>query len=198
MSRVAYTPPTANGGSMLDQSGGAGEPLNVIISGLSSPLVLTDGGLENWARSFLYSTEALGIHIGTKQKANTGDGRGYTDEIAVIRQDFGSPELGSLLESVFGGNHFRFWKQVTTGAYFLAASKEMPASENHNIVTNGYNLGRDELVAHATKAGGTKFKGVHYTTQVEYVTGLLAPGSQGINHGIAQDGVVALLTITAA
>ena len=53
-------------------------------------------------RSFLYSTEALGIHIGTKQKANTGDGRGYTDEIAVIRQDFGSPELGSLLESVFG------------------------------------------------------------------------------------------------
>jgi hypothetical protein len=34
-----------------------------------------------------------------------------------------------------------------------------------------------------------------YQTKVEYVTGLIAPGSVGINHGIAQDGKVALLTV---
>lgn len=38
-------------------------------------------------------------------------------------------------------------------------------------------LGRDELVAAAN--GTTTYKDVTYTTTVEYVTGLLPPGSAG-------------------
>lgn len=47
---AAYNVPTANGGSQLDSSAGLGEPLNVIISGLSSPSVLTTAGLEKYAK----------------------------------------------------------------------------------------------------------------------------------------------------
>jgi len=191
---VAYVAPASNGGSQLDQSGGLGEPLNVIVSGLSSSKVLNDEGLKNWARSFKFSTECLGFHIGVKQKSNLGDGRGYQDEIAVIRQDFGDVNLGTCLESLKGGNHFRMWHQSTTGAYFLAASKEEPSTKHHHIIPNGYNIGRDELVAAA--AGDTNFKGVKYHTTVEWVTGLLPTGSNGVNHGIALDGRVALLTVT--
>jgi len=191
---IAFIAPASNGGSQLDQSAGLGEPLNVIISGLSSPSVLTTEGIEDYARSFGFSTECLGFHIGDKQKSNLGDGQGYQDEIAVIRQDFGNSDLGSCLESLTGGNHFRFWKQSTTGAYFLAASKEQPVSQHHDIVPNGYDIGRDNLVNAAV--GQTSFNGVDYSTAVEWITGLLTPGSQGINHGIAIDGKVALLTVT--
>ncbi|KDQ16117.1 hypothetical protein BOTBODRAFT_130344 [Botryobasidium botryosum FD-172 SS1] len=193
---VAFIPPASNGGSQLDESAGLGEPLNVIISGLSTPSVLTNEGIEDYARSFGFSTECLGFHIGDKQKSNLGDGQGYQDEIAVIRQDFGDSTLGTCLESLTGGNHFRFWRQSTTGAYFLAASKEEPVSRNHNIVPNGYDLGRDALVNAAI--GKTSYNGVDYSTTVEWLTGLLTPGSEGINHGIAIDGRVALLTVTAS
>jgi hypothetical protein len=40
-----------------------------------------------------------------------------------------------------GGNHFRFWNQVTTGAYFLAVSVEQWIGEHHNIVPDGYDIG---------------------------------------------------------
>ncbi|KDQ16114.1 hypothetical protein BOTBODRAFT_268237 [Botryobasidium botryosum FD-172 SS1] len=193
---VAYIAPASNGGSQLDKSAGLGEPLNIIVSGLSSSKVLTDDGIKNWARSYGFSTECLGLHIGDKQQANLGDGKGYKDELAVIRQDFGNVGLGTCLESLTGGNHFRMWRQETTGAYFLAASKEKPASKNHDIVSDGYNIGRDQVVAAAT--GDTNYKGVKYHTTVEFVTGLLPVGSDGINHGIALDGRVAVLTVTAS
>lgn len=48
---VAYYNPRDGGGSQLNHSGGAGEPLNVIISGLSSPEVLTQAGFLNYARA---------------------------------------------------------------------------------------------------------------------------------------------------
>lgn len=49
---VDYYNVTAGGGSMLDNAGsGGGEPLNVIVSGLSSPDVLTDDGILNYARA---------------------------------------------------------------------------------------------------------------------------------------------------
>ncbi|KDQ16146.1 hypothetical protein BOTBODRAFT_173417 [Botryobasidium botryosum FD-172 SS1] len=191
---MAYIAPASNGGSQLDQSAGLGEPLNVIISALSSPSVLTTEGIEDYARSFNFSTECFDLHIGNKQTANLGDGQGYQDEIAVMRQDFGNPDLGTCLESLAGGNHFRFWRQNTTGAYFLAASKEEWAGDNHDIIPDGYNIGRDELVGAA--AGDTNYNGVNYTTTVDWIAGLLAPGSNGINHGISQDGMVALLTVT--
>lgn len=47
-----YNPTDAPGGSMLDWlANGNGEPLNVIVSGLSSPDVLTVDGIVNYARS---------------------------------------------------------------------------------------------------------------------------------------------------
>lgn len=40
-----------------------------------------------------------------------------------------------------GGNHFRFWQQTTTGAYFLATSHEEWLGEQHTIEPNGYDIG---------------------------------------------------------
>lgn len=51
-SGAAFFSPLDGGGSELDiVSPGLGEPMNVIISGLSDPQVLTDDGFLNWARS---------------------------------------------------------------------------------------------------------------------------------------------------
>jgi hypothetical protein len=69
----------------------------------------------------------------------------------------------------------------------------------------------DKLVDAAV--GVKKYKGVKYSTTVQWLTGLLPPGSNGVNHGmvttnacdvivdplaigIATDGKTALLTIT--
>ncbi|KAF8577754.1 hypothetical protein K439DRAFT_1655028 [Ramaria rubella] len=198
---VAFFVPANGGGSQLDDAGdGFGEPLNVIISGLSSPAVLTDDGVVNWAKSVGFSTECLGIHIGGPQTANLGDGNGAVDQLAELRQDFGDATLGTCLESLIGGNHFRYWRQngasANSGALFLAVSKEEDAAESHTIVPNGYDIGRDALVANATNFGPTAFGGVTYTATSETISGLLPIGTAGVNHGIALDGNVALLTIT--
>jgi len=193
---VAYIPPASNGGSQLDSSAGLGEPLNIIVSGLSSPQVLTTPGIIQWANSIGFARECLGFHIGGPQQANLGDGRGWVNETAVIRADYDNSLLGTCIESLTGGNHFRFWQQTTTNAIFLAVSIEQNVDKHHNIVTNGYDLGRDQLVTAAT-AGPTQFNGITYKTTVEWVTGLLTPGSQGVNHNIPIDGRVAVLTILA-
>ncbi|GJJ14089.1 hypothetical protein Clacol_008346 [Clathrus columnatus] len=209
---VAFFQPSLNGGSQLDNAGdGFGEPLNVIISALSSPGVLTDAGILNWARSVNFSTECLDQHLGGPQTANLGDGNGFTNQTAEIREDFGNALLGTCLESLIGGNHFRYWRQngpeANTGALFLARpnlnhtpeeaypKRKKNLSENHTIAPNGYDVGRDALVASATSAP-TSFGGVTYTATSETITGLLPVGSQGVNHGIALDGIVKLLTIT--
>ncbi|KIJ39931.1 hypothetical protein M422DRAFT_60668 [Sphaerobolus stellatus SS14] len=195
---LAFADPAKGGGSQLDDAGnGLGEPLNVIISGLSSPKVLTDDGILNWARSVNFSTECLGIHLGAPQQANLGDGNGAVNQTLEIRQDFGNANLGTCLESLEGGNHFRYWRQngtmANTGALFLAVSQEENVAESHTIAPNGYDVGR--LVAAAT-ASQTSFGGVNYSTTNQTITGLLPVGSQGVNHGIALDGNVVLLTIT--
>ena len=77
---------------MLDNAGGGlGEPLNIIVSGLSSPAVLTYDGFYNYAQAiglwvlchrvsqsyFKHpnsSEECLGFHLGGPQSANLGDG----------------------------------------------------------------------------------------------------------------------------
>jgi len=41
-----------------------------------------------------------------------------------------------------GGNHFRFWEQTTTGAYFLAVSFEESLENKHTIAPNGYDIGQ--------------------------------------------------------
>jgi len=191
---VAYIPPADNGGSQLDVSAGLGEPLNVIVSALSSEELRTNWGFISWARSLGFSTECFGFHIGGPQTANLGDGRGYVNETAVLRYDYENAIAGSCLESLTGGNHFRYWNQTTTGARFLAVSVEEWAGEHHDIVPDGYDLGRNDLVAKAT--GKTTYLENHYTTTAYYVSGLLNNGSQGINHNISIDGLVAVLTVT--
>ena len=122
---VDYYNVTAGGGSMLDNAGsGGGEPLNVIISGLSSDDVLTNDGIINYARSiglwvhlsdfhrqFLNyrssSTECFGIHLGDPQSANLGDGNGWVNQTLELRLDYGNADFGTCFESLVGGNHFR-------------------------------------------------------------------------------------------
>jgi len=178
--------------------GDLGEPLNVIISGLSSPEVLTDAGFLNYAQSIGFSFECLGLHLGGPQSANLGDGNGYVNQTVEYREDFGDPSLGTCLESLIGGNHLRVFRQngsaADTGALFLAVSKEENVADGHNIVADGYNIGRDLLAASAV--GTTSINGVTYSTTAQNLTGLLAAGATGVNHGIATDGITTLLTVT--
>lgn len=53
--------------------------------------------------------------------------------------------------------------------------------ESHTIVPNGYDIGRDALVAAAV--AGSNFDGVTYSTTAENITGLLQAGDAGVNHG---------------
>jgi len=196
---VPYYNPSANGGSMLDNAGdGFGEPLNVIISGLSSPAVLTYNGFYNYAQAIGFSEECLGFHLGAPQSANLGDGNGWVNQTTELRYDYGNAGLGTCLESLVGGNHLRLYTQngaqANSGALFLAVSKEQDVSQGHNIIPNGYDIGRNELVASAT--GSRSYNGVKYSTTAENVTDLLAAGSAGVNHGVATDGITTVLTIT--
>jgi hypothetical protein len=194
---VAYYDPTTRGGSMLINAGdGYGEPMNVIISGLSSPAVLTLHGAINFARAIGFSEECFGLHLGGYMSADLGDGNGWVNQTIELRQDYAIG--GTCLESLIGGNHFRIFVQNGTaadsGALFLAVSREEPLTENHDVVPDGYDIGRNQLVSAAV--GKTWFNGVKYHTTARNVTGLLAAGVDGINHGIAQDGIVTLLTVT--
>ncbi|KII92327.1 hypothetical protein PLICRDRAFT_103562 [Plicaturopsis crispa FD-325 SS-3] len=196
---VDYYAPNAGGGSELDNAGsGGGEPLNVIISGKSSPDVLTDEGILNFAQAIGFSFECLGLHSGGPQSANLGDGNGWVNQTVELRQDYGDAGLGTCLESLIGGNHFRVYRQngtaANSGALFLAVSKEEDVTQHHTIIPDGYNIGRNQLVDAAV--GTTSHDGVTYSTVASNITGLLAPGADGVNHGIATDGIVTLLTVT--
>ncbi|KAI9448549.1 hypothetical protein H4582DRAFT_2051979 [Lactarius indigo] len=225
---VPFVNPTLAGGSLLDRATPTlGEPLNVIISGLSSPGVLSDAGFLNFANAIGFATECLGIHIGDPQAANLGDGHGYVNQTIELRQDFGNVPIGSCLESLAGGNHLRVFRQngpsANTGALFLATDtngmdQRFPGRgsvfltrippicfnvfESHTISPDGYDTGRDLVVPSLTVPSDKFVQGAlgasGYHTVAQDITGLLAPGSTGINHGIATDGVVVLLTVTTA
>jgi len=139
----------------------------------------------------------LSIHLGAPQSANLGDGSGFVNQIIELRQDYGNSYLGTCIESLIGGNHFRVFRQdgptADTGAIFLAVSQEEDVEENHTIVPDGYDIGRNLLVSNAI--GITSFGRVTYSTTAENITGLLAPGSAGVNHGIATDGITTLLRV---
>jgi len=196
---VPFINPTTGGGSLLDKdSGGKGEPLNVIISGLSSPWVLSDGGFVHFANAVGFGIECFGIHLGKPQTANLGDGHGWVNQIIELRNDYGNPDIGACWESLVGGNHLRMFRQsgpaANTGALFLAVSEEKNLHNGHNITLNGYNLGRDSFVKGAL--GLKKYRGVKYQTTSQSISGMIPPGSTGINHGIPIDGIVTLLTVT--
>lgn len=53
------------------------------------------------------STECFGLHGGDPQTANLGDGNGWVDQDMELRQDYGNAAVGTCLESLIGGNHFR-------------------------------------------------------------------------------------------
>ncbi|KIK90899.1 hypothetical protein PAXRUDRAFT_831276 [Paxillus rubicundulus Ve08.2h10] len=227
-----YYIPMDQGGSMLTEvpdtyPAGLGEPINAILSAYSDSTVLQNtldnGGLINYYQSVGFSTECLGQHSGNSQGANLGDGNGYLNETAVIRWAYGDVNVGTCTETIEGGNHFRYWIQdgpdADSGAIFMAVSYEMPIAQQHNIVPNGYNLGRDWLIGNATAqstliptenltnastySGQTSFNGYTYQTSVNYVSGLLQNTSTGINHfqsvavngSNAIDGLVAIMTV---
>jgi hypothetical protein len=192
-----WVDPRINGGQFLDfTTKTRGEPLNVIISGLSDPFILTEWGLHYYAKSIGFSEECLGLHIGNIHDADLGDGLSRKPEQFLARQYY-FPIWGTCWESFYGGNHFRAWKQngtiANSGAWFLAVSKEEEATENHMIVPDGYNIGRDWLVDRAIQ--GSRWKGMWWKAEVEWREGLLEPGNHGVNHGIKQDGRVAILTV---
>ncbi|KAJ4482442.1 hypothetical protein J3R30DRAFT_3669366 [Lentinula aciculospora] len=225
-----YYNPLSNGGSMLTIVDGTfppgqGEPLNIIISGNSDEAVLkdqeTDGGLRNYWLSFDYAGECLGQHAGSEQAANLGDGNGVLNETDEIRYDYNDPQLGTCTETIQGGGHFRYWSQngpgANSGAVFMASSYELPLTDGHDIVSNGYNLGRDWIIGNITQtniltfnltnsstySGTTSYGGYTYSTSVKYVSGLLNNTSVGINHNLtvmtstsnATDGLVAVLEV---
>lgn len=193
-----WADPRLRGGRMLDfvPPGLYGEPINVIISGLSDPYILTHDGLHKYAKSLGFSEECLGLHDGQLQEADLGDGDGKRPEQFLARQHY-FPVWGTCWESLIGGNHFRAWRQngseANSGAWFLAASKERHAGDHHIIDDNGYNRGRDFIVEHAIV--GSHFRGRWWKADIEWNLGLLEPGWEGVNHNISQDGRVAILTV---
>ena len=197
-----------------------------------------NGGLQNYFNALGFAGECLGQHSGSDEMANLGDGNGYCEythtqhvhvdklmevtetvnETAVIRWDYGDPTLGTCQETIKGGNHFRYWRQngkeADSNAVFLAVSYELPLAQQHDIIDNGYNLGRDWLIGNATNnfiptsnltnsssySGTASANGYSYQTNVQYVPGLLQNTSQGINHfqsmtTNACDGLVAVMTV---
>lgn len=180
---------------------GLREPINAIISGHSDPEILTEAGLRDYVRSIGFSFECLDLHRGGAQHANLGDGAGWRPQLFEYRstQSFGAPGrwVGACWESWNGGDHFRVWKQngseAKTGAWFLAVSREKSLRHRHTIAPNGYNEGRDLLVFNAV-AGG-EFGQKRWKADVKWVEGLMPSGSEGINHGIAIDGMTAVLTV---
>ncbi|EPQ50977.1 hypothetical protein GLOTRDRAFT_81547 [Gloeophyllum trabeum ATCC 11539] len=189
--------PRTNGGRMLDwATRKRGEPLNVIISAFSDPYVLTETGFHAYAKSIGFSEECMGLHYGQIHEADLGDGDGRKEEQFLARQTY-FPVWGTCWESVAGGNHFRAWKQngtlANSGAWFLAVSKEEHSGKHHTIIEDGYNIGRDLLVERA--AAGSRWNGMWWLADVEWREGLLEPGNHSVNHGIEQDGRVAILTV---
>ncbi|KIY46722.1 hypothetical protein FISHEDRAFT_75334 [Fistulina hepatica ATCC 64428] len=190
--------PRIHGGRFLDYATNSdcGEPLNVIISAKSDPFILTEEGMHYYSKSIGFSEECLGIHYGFIHEADLGDGDGRKEEQILARQYY-FPVWGTCWESLAGGQHFRAWRQngsqANSGAWFIGASLEQDSSKNHMIVPNGYNLGRDWLVERAIS--GSHWKGKWWKAEVEWRNDLLPPGNEGVNHGIKQDGWVAILTV---
>lgn len=214
---LGYADPADNGGKLLTIAQntwpeGLGEPLNAIISTNSDPRVLFDsadnGGFLNYMLAQNLGEECFGQALGTPQEANLGDGQGNKNEVQVLRWNYGDIYIGTCMETFKGGLHARYWYQNTTGAIFLAVSEEKGLDYNHDIIYNGYNLGRDWFVGNATNqdsliptvletVNGTWYSGVTnqttysgdktfnnytYHTDVQYVSGLLPNSSDGVNH----------------
>ncbi|GAA5896021.1 hypothetical protein JCM8208_007508 [Rhodotorula glutinis] len=212
-----YYNPTSNGGKWLTlarNADGKGEPLNavVILDGGANDDLFDDWSLSINFGSYLLDSQGVGSYVGeclgqsdgARQAANLGDGNGMHNQSDLLRENFQDVTYGVCRESSTGGFHYRWWIQngsaADSGAYFLAASEEASLAENHMILPNGYDLGRDEVVRRATVSGGTKSPVTNRTFEAT-ATNASGPGYfanvsiDEINHGIATDGVVAILNV---
>ncbi|GAA5857933.1 hypothetical protein JCM1840_000973 [Sporobolomyces johnsonii] len=204
-----YYNPTDNGGRWLTLAqntypAGLGEPINVVISANSDGLLMTDDGFFDYAESLQFSGECLGQTGGDRQAADLGDGNGMHNQTTLLRFNYGDPTIGTCYETINGGSHFRVWRQngteANSGAWFLAASVEQNLTLQHGIVADGYDRGREVVVQAAIASGGTKSPLTNrtFTTTVSNASG---PGyyanisTSEINHDIATDGIVAILTV---
>jgi hypothetical protein len=201
-----------------------GEPINVVVSARSSPEVLTPDGFRLWLNSMNISQPCLGQASmpgsDNKQFAFLGPS-GSPDqnltELLTWRENFGDPLLGSCIQTFNGGFHLRAFNQTATGAIFIAASDEADLSHHHKILPDGYNSGRNNLTGLALNGGkGTSMGPPYsapqsYAVKAEKMRGLIEAGSQvrcrplaavvsscgqNINHDIATDGIITLLTVT--
>ncbi|WFD00283.1 hypothetical protein MYAM1_003031 [Malassezia yamatoensis] len=193
-SSAGYVNPANNNGKQITQPK---EPLNVIISGQSDSYALSTEGFESYYR-------AIGFDVGTcggqssndTQKANLGDGKGYVNQTGIARWGNG------CIESLTGGNHFRYWVQngskAASNAYFLAASVEYPIKQDHMIVPGGYDLGRDWLLGNATQGTktdqetGNQFETSYVKNDTSLLKGISA---SSLNHNIGTDGKVAVILV---
>ncbi|WWC57901.1 uncharacterized protein I303_100436 [Kwoniella dejecticola CBS 10117] len=194
-----FVDPSLNGGSMLTYTlntfpPNLGEPLNVIISNQSDPRVLAEtmweGGLYTYLEAGAFGGQCLGLHMGNKQQANLGDGNKNQTQKALLRyQYFHNHFLGTCLETLYGGNHIRVFKQETSGAYFLSASTELDSKRYHQLGINAYDAGSK--------------RGWRYRTTVNYIEDLVPANRTKWNHyvgvqpvgGEISDGLVAVLTV---
>nr|ODO04339.1 hypothetical protein L204_00697 [Cryptococcus depauperatus CBS 7855] len=228
-----FLDPKLSGGSMLTYTletvpANLGEPLNVIVSNQSSPRVLAEtmweGGLYNYLEAAGFGGECLGLQMGNYQQSNLGDGNRNQTQRSILRyQYFHDDILGTCLESIYGGNHIRVFRQETRwasslriGAYFFSTSAEMDSTTHHNLGLNAYDLGRNLFVGNATGVvvgddvttstvieGDIEKRGYRYKTVVTFEDGLLPENRTLWNHytgvqlvgGAVSDGLVAVLTI---
>ncbi|KAI0342040.1 hypothetical protein BDW22DRAFT_1358164 [Trametopsis cervina] len=177
---------------------GPGEPLNVIIAGTSSPEVLTDDGIVQYARAIGFSTDCISFASSSQpQIALLGDGNPPQPALFELREHFGNVATGVCIEQLIGGNHFRVYRQngtlANSGALFLAVSSELNVLHNHTISADGYNRGRDFFVKGAI--GQKTFNGTTYNTTAQNLTGVMPAGSNNVNHDISVDGNAVLLTV---
>ncbi|WFD31015.1 hypothetical protein MSPP1_002044 [Malassezia sp. CBS 17886] len=191
-----------------------GEPLNVIVSSMSSKDVLNPEGFLVWVTALGFGVSCLGQGDNSSfQYADLGAGNmnvrqgSVSGNNGVMRWNYGMPSVGTCKETVVGGNHFRWFQQHSSNgtAMFLATSFEEPLSQQHTVQKDGYNRGRDNVVQIATQPNGVEWQGNEYNATVAWVPAgrLLNATSKGINHpevapkgGTAIDGRVAVLNVT--
>lgn len=191
-----FASPSKNGGKMLTNQS---EPLNVIISGTSDSAVLTEDGFADFVSSLKFDPDSFAgqTNDNDAQQANLGDGNGWMNQTGLYRK------TPALMEVLQGGNHFRYWiqngEEANTSAIFIAASVEHGLKQKHDIVSNGYDLGRDQLVGNATEKP-THSNTTQYTTKVLSMNKSLMKGvtKNDLNHKIGTDGKVAVLEISTA
>lgn len=211
-SAKAFDNPKALGGNLYftfqGQPDTKPEPLNIIISAKSSfgnikgsndtQILLAQNGLSQYLSALNFSDECLGLHLSTPAYANVSSDRPELLDF-LYRENFGDLEQGTCDESLNGGYHFRGWHQSTSGAWFLAASKELNLTLKHDLVPNGYDIGRDEVVRRALVGGKDALGCTWAPATLQNLTSLVHSdqgGSTGAyDHDIGIDGTISLLTI---